>query len=94
MRVFALTLSLLLVWLLYTLMWGKNGVMDFRVVQAEIEVQQQVNANLHLRNQEMFAEIDDLRQGLDAIEERARNELGMVKDGETFYRIIGEESRQ
>lgn len=76
------------------LMWGKNGVMDFRAVQAEIEVQQQVNANLHLRNQEMFAEIDDLRQGLDAIEERARNELGMVKDGETFYRIIGEESRQ
>ncbi|CSB90546.1 cell division protein FtsB [Vibrio cholerae] len=68
--------------------------MDFRAVQAEIEVQQQVNANLHLRNQEMFAEIDDLRQGLDAIEERARNELGMVKDGETFYRIIGEESRQ
>ncbi|CSB81147.1 cell division protein FtsB [Vibrio cholerae] len=94
MRVFALTLSLLLVWLLYTLMWGKNGVMDFRAAQAEIEVQQQVNANLHLRNQEMFAEIDDLRQGLDAIEERARNELGMVKDGETFYRIIGEESRQ
>lgn len=45
MRVFALTLSLLLVWLLYTLMWGKNGVMDFRAVQAEIEVQQQVNAN-------------------------------------------------
>lgn len=38
MRVFALTLSLLLVWLLYTLMWGKNGVMDFRAVQAEIEV--------------------------------------------------------
>ncbi|EEY39446.1 cell division protein FtsB [Vibrio mimicus SX-4] len=75
-------------------MWGKNGVMDFRAVNAEIEVQQQVNANLHLRNQEMFAEIDDLRQGLDAIEERARNELGMVKEGETFYRIIGEESRQ
>lgn len=91
MRMFALILSLLLSWLLYTLLWGKNGVMDLRAVNAEIEVQQQVNTNLHVRNQEMFAEIDDLRQGLDAIEERARNELGMVKEGETFYRIIGDD---
>lgn len=58
----------------------------------EIQVQQQVNEKLKIRNDEMFAEIDDLRQGLDAIEERARHELGMVKEGETFYRIIGEES--
>jgi cell division protein FtsB len=50
-----------------------------------------VNLNLQTRNQEMFAEIDDLRQGLDAIEERARHELGLVGEGETFYRIIGEE---
>ncbi len=94
MRLLALTLTLLLGMLQYSLWQGKNGVFDFQEVDAEIEVQKQVNTNLHQRNQEMFAEIDDLRQGLDAIEERARHELGMVKDGETFYRIIGEEQSQ
>ncbi len=94
MRMLALTLTLLLGMLQYSLWQGKNGIFDFQEVDAEIEVQEQVNTNLHQRNQEMFAEIDDLRQGLDAIEERARHELGMVKDGETFYRIIGEEQSQ
>ncbi|EKM12953.1 cell division protein ftsB [Vibrio harveyi] len=64
---------------------------DYYTVEDEIEVQQQVNSKLQARNNEMFAEIDDLRQGLDAIEERARHELGLVKDGETFYRIVDEE---
>ncbi len=94
MRLLAVTLTLLLGFLQYSLWQGKNGVSDFHTVVEEIEVQEQVNTNLHQRNEEMFAEIDDLRQGLDAIEERARHELGMVKDGETFYRIIGEEGRQ
>ncbi|MCG9683815.1 cell division protein FtsB [Vibrio sp. Isolate23] len=91
MRIFALTLLLLLGWLQYTLWLGKNGISEFQSVNAEIEVQHQVNGHLQNRNNEMFAEIDDLRQGLDAIEERARHELGMVKEGETFYRIVGDE---
>ena len=92
MRIFALALTILLGWLQYTLWLGKNGISDYYDVRNEIEVQRQVNDKLHSRNAEMFAEIDDLRQGLDAIEERARHELGMVKDGETFYRIIGEDT--
>ena len=92
MRIFALTLLLLLGWLQYTLWLGKNGISEFQSVNAEIEVQHQVNGNLKNRNNEMFAEIDDLRQGLDAIEERARHELGMVKEGETFYRIVGDDN--
>tara|TARA_Y100001956_G_scaffold68963_1_gene71930 strand:+ start:4753 stop:5031 length:279 start_codon:yes stop_codon:yes gene_type:complete len=91
MRIFALTLLIVLGWLQFELWFGKNGISDFQVVNADIEVQHQVNGNLQTRNSEMFAEIDDLRQGLDAIEERARHELGMIKEGETFYRIIGED---
>ncbi|WED21380.1 cell division protein FtsB [Vibrio sp. JC009] len=92
MRLFSLGLFLLLSLLIYTLFWGKNGILDYMDVSSEIAVQKEVNSGLQERNSEMFAEIDDLRQGLDAIEERARNQLGMVKEGETFYRIIGDKS--
>lgn len=91
MRVFALTLTLFLMLLQYSLWFGKNGVADFHRVSDEIEIQRSVNVHLQKRNKEMYAEIDDLRQGLDAIEERARHELGMVKEGETFYRVINED---
>ncbi len=91
MRLLSLALLLLFTVLQYALWSGKNGVADYQRISAEITTQTQVNNKLHERNQEMFAEIDDLRQGLDATEERARNELGMIKEGETFYRIIGED---
>ena len=88
MRFFVLIFTLLLLWLQYQLWFGKNGVQEYQKLRQEIEQLEQGNANLQQRNQEMFAEIDDLRQGLDAIEERARHELGMIKQDETFYRII------
>lgn len=88
MRFFVLIFTLLLLWLQYQLWFGKNGVQEHQKLRQEIEQLEQGNANLRQRNQEMFAEIDDLRQGLDAIEERARHELGMIKQDETFYRII------
>lgn len=91
MRVFALALFMVLGWLQFEFWLGKNGWLDFQAVSAETQTQHQVNQNLQARNNEMFAEIDDLRQGLDAIEERARHELGLIKEGETFYRIIGED---
>ena len=91
MRIFVIALTLLFGWLQYTLWFGKTGGSVYYTVEDELEVRQQVNSKLQARNNEMFAEIDDLRQGLDAIEERARHELGLVKDGETFYRIVDEE---
>ncbi|EGQ7931785.1 cell division protein FtsB [Vibrio vulnificus] len=92
MRLFILVLTLLFGWLQYTLWFGKNGVSDYYTIETDIEAQQLVNTKLQARNSEMYAEIDDLKQGLDAIEERARHELGMLKEGETFYRIVGEEN--
>lgn len=68
-------------------------MIEHAAIRSEIEVQQLVNGELQDRNNKMFAEIEDLRQGLDAIEERARNELGLVKEGETFYRIVGDNSQ-
>ncbi|EMN6211403.1 cell division protein FtsB [Vibrio vulnificus] len=92
MRLFILVLTLLFGWLQYTLWFGKNGISDYYTIESDIEAQQLVNTKLQARNSEMYAEIDDLKQGLDAIEERARHELGMLKEGETFYRIVGEEN--
>ncbi|ELP6739300.1 cell division protein FtsB [Vibrio vulnificus] len=92
MRLFILVLTLLFGWQQYTLWFGKNGVSDYYTIESDIEAQQLVNTKLQARNSEMYAEIDDLKQGLDAIEERARHELGMLKEGETFYRIVGEEN--
>lgn len=92
MRIFTLCLMLLLSVLVYDLFLGKNGIKDYQAVHADILVQQKVNSSLKKRNDLMFTEIDDLRQGLDAIEERARHELGMIKKGETFYRIFGDDS--
>lgn len=92
MKLFILTLSILLIFLQYHLWFGKNGIIEYRQVSADIVTQKEVNHKLVLRNQKIFTEIDDLEQGLDAIEERARHELGMMKKGETFYRIIDDSS--
>lgn len=67
---------------------GKHSVPDFQRLEAQVEEQRQKNANLAQRNALLQADIDDLTIGLDAIEERARSELGLIKQGETFYRII------
>ncbi|GHA57184.1 cell division protein FtsB [Photobacterium aphoticum] len=87
-----LTLLLLAVlsWLQYDFWLGKNGMLDYLAVKDNVAVQQQANAELAQRNQQMYFEINDLNRGQEAIEERARNELGMIRPGETFFRIVGE----
>ncbi|HEI8866926.1 MULTISPECIES: cell division protein FtsB [Serratia] len=89
-----LLLLALLGWLQYSLWLGKNGVHDYVRVNEDVAAQQGNNAKLKARNDQLFAEIDDLNGGQEAIEERARNELGMIKPGETFYRLVPDQSRR
>ncbi|OKU56765.1 cell division protein FtsB, partial [Escherichia coli] len=78
-----LTLLLLaiLVWLQYSLWFGKNGIHDYTRVNDDVAAQQATNAKLKARNDQLFAEIDDLNGGQEALEERARNELSMTRPG-------------
>jgi cell division protein FtsB len=78
----------LLVVLQYPLWFGSGGVLALWRLNREIAAQQADNARLRERNAALEAEVNDLKQGYDAIEERARTELGMVKKNETFYQII------
>ena len=88
MRFISLLLIVFLALLQYRLWFGKNSVPDYLDLKEEMGRQQLANEKLTQRNKLIYADIDDLKSGLEAIEERARNELGLIKEGETFFRLI------
>lgn len=81
-------LLLLLGLLQYRLWFGEGGLVKVWELTATLEAQQRENTRLLERNRALEAEVRDLKQGLAAIEERARAELGMVKQNETFFQIV------
>ena len=83
-------LVVLLVLVQYKLWVGDGSFAEVWDLYQQVETQREDNQQLRERNQALEAEVQDLKQGLGAIEERAREELGMVKEGETFYQIIEE----
>jgi cell division protein FtsB len=87
-KLLILGLGAILVLLQYPLWFGSGGFLTLLQLQREIDHQRVENARLRERNQALEAEVADLKQGLAAIEERARSELGMVKKGETFYQVV------
>ncbi|GGD49884.1 cell division protein FtsB [Lacimicrobium alkaliphilum] len=93
MKWISLVLITLLCLLQYRLWFGKNSIPDYWQMKQEAQQMQKQNANLAQRNNLLKADIEDLKVGMDAIEERARNELGMIKEGETFYRILPPEQQ-
>lgn len=88
MRLLLVLLFALLAWLQWRLWLGNGGASEVAALRTEVAQQRQENARLQQRNDALAAEVRDLKAGGDAVEERARNELGMVKPGETFYRVV------
>jgi cell division protein FtsB len=87
-RLLVYVLAALVLLLQYPLWFGSGGLLTLWQLHREIDTQKMENARLKERNQALEAEVSDLKQGLEAIEERARAELGMVKKGETFHQVI------
>lgn len=88
MRVFAFALIFLIVAIQYPLWFGKGGWLRVRHVDQQLESQREENDRLALRNATLNAEVVDLKTGLEAIEERARVELGMIKSDEVFFQVL------
>lgn len=90
MRWLIVVLLSLLGFLQYRLWVGEGSLAEVHLLQQEIARQQQDLDEVKERNRILAAEVLDLREGVDALEERARSELGMIKDGEIFLQVIDE----
>lgn len=90
MKWLAIILVVALLALQYRLWMGEGSIASVVSLNREIAKQKEENARLRERNRLLAAEVDALKQGKDAIEERARNDMGMIKEGETFFMIVDE----
>lgn len=88
MRVLTLTLAALIVLIQYPLWLGKGSWFRVWEVDQQIRAQREANRQLQARNTALEAEVRDLKVGLDAIEERARSELGMIRQDEIFFQVL------
>jgi len=88
MRIFAVILGVCLVSLQYRLWMSDRGMREVWRLEQTVEAQKVANAEQRDRNRQLLAEVTDLKVGLAALEERARSELGMVGNNETFYQIV------
>lgn len=81
-------LIVLLALIQYGLWGGQSSLANYYELKQTVAQQKEENEHNKARNQILYAEINDLRNGKEAIEERARNELGMIREGEVFYRVV------
>ena len=88
MRILVLVLLLLLGGVQYRLWVGEGSLAEVTALRRGVPAQKEGIERLQARNRRMQAEVEDLRQGLDALEERARSELGMIKEGELFLQLV------
>jgi len=88
LRWLALILIALLIGLQIKLWVGDGGMRDLRAIRARVAEQQAQNAKLKQRNDALHADVEDLKHGQDAVEARARSQLGLIKPGEVFYQVV------
>ena len=93
MRIVASFLFLLLIILQLQLWFGSHGVFQLWSLEKTIDETKGDNDALLLRNEQLHAEVVELKKGEEALEERARSQLGFIKDGEVFYRVIPETNK-
>ncbi len=86
-------LSILLVLLQINLWTGKGSMQDVLQLERDIAAQTKENEQLMERNQALLAEVKDLKRGLEAIDERARSEYGMIRNDETFFQIVNPDEK-
>jgi len=88
MRLLIVVLLIMFVWLQYRLWFGDGSLSEVVQLSRELEVQKQKLQALEERNRRLEAQVLDLQNGLDAYEEKARHDLGMIKKDETFFQIV------
>jgi cell division protein FtsB len=88
MRILSIFFAALIILLQYPLWLGKGGWVRVWEIDRQVKAQKDGNARLRVRNDALDAEVRDLKQGYDAIEERARYELGMIRQDEIFFQIM------
>lgn len=93
MRIVASILFFLLIVLQAKLWFGGHGVFQLWSLQRNIDQARDRNHELERRNETLHAQVKELKQGSEALEERARSQLGFIKEGETFYRVIPNASK-
>ena len=87
MRWLAIAFALLILALQYPMWLGKGGWLQVREYDRQLAAQREANAKLKMRNEALDADVRDLKTGSEAIEERARAELGMIRQDEVFFQI-------
>ena len=91
---FIALLLLILVFLQYRLWAGEGSITETQTLKVKIAEQQAKNAQLAIDNDRLMSQVAALKQGLDAVESRAREDLGMIKSDETFYLLVEEPATQ
>ena len=94
MRWLTVILIIFLLMLQYRLLVGEGSLAQKVALEKEVALQQEKNARLRDRNAILAREVEDLKSGLEAVEERARTDLGMIREGETFYMVIEDEAKE